>query len=231
MVPQFTLGVLGGMGPAAAAEFLRLLAVRAPAQIDQEHPRTLLYSDPQIADRSAAILGHGPSPIEALRRGLLTLCQWGAHLLAVPCNTAHYFINSFRHELPVPLVHIVEATIEDAQRSCPDGAWLLATNGTIRSGLYHDEATRRNFCLYEPPQEIQTEACGCLALVKSGNMAGAASSMTDLVLRLQRLRDLPFVGACTELPLAWNYALLPQDGMISSLISLADHCIERLYQQ
>ena len=32
------LGVLGGMGPAAAAEFLRQLAAKCPAATDQEHP-------------------------------------------------------------------------------------------------------------------------------------------------------------------------------------------------
>ena len=32
------LGVLGGLGPAASAEFLRQLAAKCPANIDQEHP-------------------------------------------------------------------------------------------------------------------------------------------------------------------------------------------------
>ena len=57
--PDKILGVLGGMGPAAAAEFLRLLAERAPVSRDQEHAVTYLLSDPQVPDRSSAILGTG----------------------------------------------------------------------------------------------------------------------------------------------------------------------------
>lgn len=41
-----TLGVLGGMGPAAAAEFLRLLALHTPAKTDQEHIITYMVGDP-----------------------------------------------------------------------------------------------------------------------------------------------------------------------------------------
>ena len=60
--PETILGVLGGLGPAASADFLRLLARLAPAERDQDHPVVYMYSNPQISDRSAAILGDGPSP-------------------------------------------------------------------------------------------------------------------------------------------------------------------------
>ena len=57
-----TLGVLGGMGPAATAEFLRLLAVKAPADCDQEHPRMIVYSHTVTPDRTTYLLGKGPDP-------------------------------------------------------------------------------------------------------------------------------------------------------------------------
>ncbi|HPK30544.1 MAG TPA: amino acid racemase, partial [Bacteroidales bacterium] len=107
-----TLGVLGGMGPAATAEFLRLLAEKAPADVDQEHPRMIVYSHTITPDRTTFILGKGPDPHNYIREGLDTLIGWGADLLAVTCNTAHYFIDKFRDELPVPVIHIIEETIK-----------------------------------------------------------------------------------------------------------------------
>ena len=56
------LGVLGGMGPAASAEFMRLLAEKAPAERDQEHPRVILYSDSMIPNRTAFLEGKGEDP-------------------------------------------------------------------------------------------------------------------------------------------------------------------------
>ena len=50
------LGVLGGLGPAAAAEFLRQLAIKCPANIDQEHPVIYMIGDCEIPDRGTAIL-------------------------------------------------------------------------------------------------------------------------------------------------------------------------------
>ncbi|MDR1873437.1 MAG: amino acid racemase, partial [Synergistaceae bacterium] len=141
--PKKVLGVLGGMGPAATAEFLSILARDAPAETDQQHPSVLMISDPSIPDRGQAILGAGEDPTPRLRRGLERLVEFGAEVLAVPCNTAHYFIDRFRGELRAPLVHIVEETISAAMRKSPEGAWLLSTSGTRRSGLYPDYARRR----------------------------------------------------------------------------------------
>ena len=120
--PDKILGVYGGMGPAASAEFLRLLTAMAPARKDQEHPIVYVYSNSQTPDRTAAFFGRGESPAGALREGLDKLCEWGADLLAVPCNTAHIFIDKFRSELKKPLIHIVEATIDDAVKASPDGS-------------------------------------------------------------------------------------------------------------
>lgn len=99
---------------------------------DQDHPVVYMYSNPQISDRKRRDPRRRPSPEGDLKKGLnLPL---GAGLLAVPCNTAHFFIDCFRGELPVPLVHIVDATTR-AMRASPGGAWLIATDKMGRAAL------------------------------------------------------------------------------------------------
>lgn len=228
-VPSKILGVYGGLGPAASAEFLRLLAQMAPAKVDQDHPVVYMYSNPQIPDRSSAIMGVGPSPEDNLRAGLTTLCSWGADLLAVPCNTAHFFIDRFRDRLGAPLVHIVEATVGDAVSESPSGSWLIATGGTMSSGIYQKEAEKRGYDLAIPPQKIQEDVEKCIAEVKGGDLYLAGEIMSNLVERLRSIRDVPVIGACTELPLAYDVSGLPSDGMISSLKALSKNCIAALY--
>ena len=229
--PERILGVLGGMGPAATAEFLRLLAVYAPAERDQEHPRVVSFSDPHIPDRTAAIRGTGEDPTSRLKDGLLRLVDWGADLLAVPCNTAHPFIDEFRQELPVPLVHIVEVTIAEAKVRIPRGGWLVATSGTVASGIYRNGARKCGYPLHVPADDVQTVIQETTVLVKANHTKGAAKQLRAALQRLWDEKNLPIVAACTEVPLAYEAADLPPEGMVSSLEALAIHCLRELYRQ
>ena len=224
-----TLGVLGGMGPAAAAEFLRLMAERAPVSKDQEHAPLYLLSDPGVPDRSSAILGVGEDPAERLKKNLLTLAGWGADLLAVPCNTAHFFIDRFRGELPVPFVHIIEETVKAASAMSPAGAWLLATRGTMDSGLYQRRAKETGYTFYEPAMDVQEQVQESINLVKSNRKAEGGALLRAVVLKLWEERDLPVCAACTELPLAYDASGLPGEKTVSSLQALCDACLKILH--
>ena len=78
------LGVLGGMGPLATAQFLRRLVELTPAAREQDHVPTVVWSCPQIPDRVAPILGQGVSPLPKLREGLAVLSGAGALAIAIP---------------------------------------------------------------------------------------------------------------------------------------------------
>ncbi len=227
--PDKILGVLGGMGPAATAEFLRLLAERAPVSSDQEHPTIYLLSDPAVPDRSSAILGRGEDPTERLKIDLNTLSDWGADLLAVPCNTAHFFIDGFRDYLCVPLVHIIEETVEAAASLNPGGAWLLATRGTMESGLYQKYAAKKEYTFFIPPLEVQEQVQRSIELVKENRLEEAGKLLRPLVENLWRERDIPICAACTELPLAYDASGLPGEKTVSSLQALCDACLRELY--
>ena len=227
------LGVLGGMGPAAGAEFLRLLARDASekygAKRDQEHPRVIMFSDTSIPDRSNAILKQGEDPTPQLRNGLERLAEWGADLLAVPCNTAHVFIDRFRSELRKPFIHIIEATVDAAANKSPDGAWLLATSGTLSSGLYAEYANKKGYKLLNPPAEEQERVQQCVNLIKAGDIAEAGALIRKIVEELWSKDNRLIATACTELPLAYTASELPYDKEISSLQALSDACLKSLY--
>ncbi len=132
------LGVLGGMGPAATADFLLRLARLTPADRDQDHVPTLVYSDPQTPDRSDAILDQGPSPLPAMVRGVDFLNRAGCALIAIPCNSAHYWYDELAHRSAAPILHIADAAAEQVRTRLSLGTvGVMGTDGTIRSGIYH----------------------------------------------------------------------------------------------
>jgi len=220
-VPRRLLGVLGGMGPAAGAEFLRLLTILSPATRDQDHVPVILLSDPQVPDRTEALLRHGEDPTPRLRENLLKLVSWGADLLAVPCNTAHVFIDRFAEELPVRLVHIVEETLAEAAAKNPAGGWLVATEGTLGSRIYQNRALARGFNLLLPSPAEQAAVNEIIRLVKANRLGEAGKSFRSLAETLWGKSEVPILTACTETPLAYQAAGLPGEMTVSSLEALA----------
>ena len=113
------LGVLGGMGPLASAHFMMRLTQLTPAERDQEHIPTILWSDPRIPDRIAARNGTGPDPLPWLLRGINGLRQAGCGAIVIPCNTVHGWIEPMAAAAEVPILHIVDAAATDLRRSAP----------------------------------------------------------------------------------------------------------------
>ncbi len=224
-----TLGVLGGMGPAATADFLRVLAEITPAGTDQEHPRMIVYSHTVTPDRTTYLLGKGPDPTEYIKDGLNTLIKWGADMLCVTCNTAHHFIDGFREEISKPIVHIIDETILKSSTVSPQGAWLTATLGTMRTGLYQRHAKESGYNFHIPSEELQVEIHDVTDMVKAGQHKEAGEKFRGIVEQLWAIEKLPIVGACTEIPIAYaNTGLDPQMG-ISCLVALAEGCVRELY--
>jgi aspartate racemase len=224
------LGVLGGMGSAASAEFLRILAAKAPAQKDQEHPVVYMIADSQIPDRTDAIFGKGPDPSEKLYQDLQQLADMGADVLAVPCNTAHYFIDKFAQPLPKPLIHIIDETVKAAKAMSPEGVWMISTLGTWQTGLYQTYAEKHDLPLNFPDKEQRAMLQLIIMEVKANKLPSAGTKIKSVVNELWKIKKLPIMTACTELPLAYAASGLPKDQEVSSLTALADACIKVLYE-
>ena len=223
------LGVLGGMGPLATADFLRLLAEKAPANIDQEHSKIYVLSNPQIPDRTKGILKTGASPEPFLRNGLETLIEWGADFLAVPCNTSHYFIDNFESNITDRLIHIVKETLSEASKIAPNGAWLNATQGTVVCGLYQKYAKKIDYSLYVPNEEEQSFVNDVIWEVKANHINRASVIYEDLIEKLFNKNCCPIVCACTELPIAYRLSSYADEKMVSSLEALVNGCLKKLY--
>lgn len=224
-----TLGILGGMGPAATAEFLKEVTRQTPATCDQEHFPSISLSDVLVPDRTTAILGGFDNVTPRLKEDCTKLISWGAGAIASPCNTAHYFLRSFIHDLPVTFVDIVDATTDQAVHRAhataapgeEPAAWLTCTRGTVQTGLYQRSAQQRGLTLLVPPEEHFDEFSAIIALVKSGDMAEAGARWRVVCEELTSQRDVPVLTACTELPLAHEASGLPSQMEVSSLKALA----------
>ncbi len=144
-------GIVGGLGPHAHVDFERRLLSRVEVTCDQGYPPWLLSSLPQTPDRTTAVLGRGPSPASAILLSLRRLADGGADFAVIACITAHAFLDEVYGEAPLPILDVVEASLDVAgERAGANPVGVLATTGTLRSRLFEQTAER----LASPPEVL-----------------------------------------------------------------------------
>lgn len=195
------LGILGGMGPLASADFMRQLTLLTPAECDQDHIPAVLWSDPRVPDRTAARLGDGEDPLPALLRGIRGLEAAGCTAIAIPCNTAHGWHAAMQAATPLPILHIVDAAAEDLRRQgVPEGpVGLLGTAATLAMGLYQERLGRP--CLTPDAAEMARLVSPAIALVKANRVAEAHAPLAEAASLLRARGARAVVLGCTEIPL------------------------------
>jgi aspartate racemase len=221
------IGILGGMGPLATVDFLSKLVERTPASCDQDHVPVVVYSVPQIPDRSASILRGGESPLPAMRAGIRTLERAGAGAIAIACNTAHFWYDDLARECRVPLLHIADCACA-ALGSEVAKVGLIATKGTLAAGFYQQRlALRGCACLTNAQDEFDAWVTPGIGLVKAGDLQGAGALLQQAVAALLERGAQRVILACTEIPPALECVAAPQlQQCIDATATLADACIQ-----
>jgi aspartate racemase len=195
------LGVLGGMGPVATIDFMSKVVRHTPAQRDQDHIPMVVRLATDIPDRTAAILGHGEDPLPALRRTLRDLEIARATVIAIPCNTAHFWYDALQAETSIPILHIVEAAA-DTLPAGADCVGVLATTGTVKAEIYQRAMTRRGIRCIFPPGDDQAEVMRAVQLTKEGDARSARMMLTRQAEHLLEAGCDVVMMACTEIPIA-----------------------------
>ncbi|MGI4877868.1 MAG: aspartate/glutamate racemase family protein [Janthinobacterium lividum] len=208
-----TVGVLGGMGPAATLDFLATLHHATRAGRDQDHLRVITDSNPQVPDRNAALRGEGPSPgpvLAAMARGLAAA---GADLLVMPCNAAHAWTDEIRAATSLPFISMIDAAAAEVDAAGASRIGLLAVDATLSSGLYQHRLARGDVTVLAPDR---AEFMALIYRVKGGDTGPAVrAGMAALVAALVADDADLILVACTEVPLVLD----PRDSPVAVVSS------------
>lgn len=202
-----TIGVIGGMGPAATADFMARLVTAAGAGRDSDHPRVLVDSNPQVPDRNAARAGAGPSPgpaLAAMARGLTTA---GAEILAMPCNAAHGWAGDIEAAVAgrarfVSMIEAAAAALAGARH-----VGIMAVGATLKARIYHDRLAAAGIAA------IDCDAATVQPLVNAIKAGDVGNEVRDgLAREAARLAGAganAILAACTEIPLVLRAVDVP----------------------
>ncbi|WP_294349972.1 aspartate/glutamate racemase family protein [uncultured Sphingobacterium sp.] len=203
----FKLGILGGVGPSATVDFMSKIIQNTPAKKDQEHIKMVVEQNPQIPDRTANLVYHETDPTIAMFSTCKRLEAEGADAIAIPCNTAHAFVNSIQEHLNIPIINMLTTTAEHIREhfGLQIKVGLLATSGTIQSKVYYDVLKEFGFDVIVPDVQHQGYVMesiygndGVKAGYTDGNCRDNIVKAADFL--IDKGAEVIILG-CTELPL------------------------------
>ncbi|HKL66716.1 MAG TPA: amino acid racemase [Bacteroidales bacterium] len=202
------LGIFGGMGPEATVDLYNQVLEITPATKDQEHMPAIIFSNPKVPDRMESIANGGGFIKPYLRFSIQKLEQAGASFIAIPCNTVHYFYDFMSESVEIPIIHMIRETAAEVTEKYPGAkkVGLLATTGTIESGLYNRELEKKGYDVITPSDSILINmVMKAVYGIKSNTdpklnedlLAAAGHHLAE------RGAEVIVLG-CTEIPLAYN---------------------------
>lgn len=198
-----SIGIIGGMGPMATVDLFQKIVSLTNAGSDHEHIHIYVDCNPAIPDRTAALLQCGESPVPMIRAGAQKLVAMGADILLLPCNTSHAFFDEITKGLTVPVVNMIEETAKAVQKTGVSRVGLLATDGTVKSGVYEKKLRQHQIDVVIPTPDDQKIVMDMIYKgVKAGNMQPYIQPFCKLIHKMQAVGIQMFILGCTELPLA-----------------------------
>lgn len=194
------LGVIGGLGPIATTHFMELVIRMTEASQDQEHVDMIVYNFPSIPDRTGYILGSNlKSPLPGLLWVGRSLARQGVDCIAIPCITAHFFYDELSEEIRVPILNAVAETVNHLKDQGVKKAGIMATDGTIVSGLFSHAMLKAGITPVIPTRARQADV---MHLIYNNVKAGKPVEMERFWAVGEELRQRgaeTVVLGCTEL--------------------------------
>lgn len=224
-----TIGIMGGMGPAATVDLMSRIISMTDAYSDQEHIPMIIDNDTRIPDRTEAILGRGESCAPEMLASAKRLEAAGADFIVIACHAAHVFVEEIKDKIGIPIIEMPEETAKLLKLNGVNRAAVLATDGTVQSGLFGHALERMGIQTVYPDEEQQKLV---MSLVYDYVKKGVAEipdsvreEMQNMIGDMGKQGAEVLILASTEFPIAFSLMGLRSDAFVDPTIILAKSAI------
>lgn len=198
-----TVGILGGMGPEATVDLMHRVIRATPATDDCDHIHLVVDNNPQVPSRIKALIEKtGQDPLPCLQEMARKLEAWGVELLAMPCNTAHYYHSGIQDAVSIPLLNMIDLSVDNVLDHSPQIAaiGLLASTAVLNLGLYDRAFSLQRIKVLHPEPEFQCLLMQSIQGIKTGQHGGIEQrTLQNATDNLVRNGAEALLIACTEL--------------------------------
>ena len=205
---DYTIGVIGGMGSYATVDFFKRLVDSFPAEKEWDRPRIIIDNRCTMPSRVRAILyqENVAELVDSLCESTAHLLEMGASRLVLVCNTSHFFLKDIIERIPSAKDLFINI-IEECTNAFREGetAELIASEGTIDSGIYRDALHDRHIDVIEPGEEKYALIRSFIEAVKQDKID--QTTMEQFIGYIDQSEASKIILGCTELPILYQECL------------------------
>lgn len=195
---QKVLGICGGMGPFASAEFLKTIYELNGTRVEQDLPKCILYSDPSVADRTETIRTGATALADHLVEILEKLELLGSDKIVICCVTSHHFLSSVPLRLREKIISLIDLVVDEAV-SRKKKHLMLCSIGSRMSDVFkkHERWPEAERHIVFPSEEDQGTIHNMIYRLKTNPEDDSAIPSLEWLLEKYRLDA--FISGCTEI--------------------------------
>ncbi|WP_027397955.1 aspartate/glutamate racemase family protein [Anaerovibrio lipolyticus] len=202
---NYSIGVLGGMGTYATIKLFQQYAEIFPAEKEWERPRIIIDNNCVMPSRvRAALYGERRQELlYSMTNSMSLLLKCGVSRIILACNTSHLFLEDIYKVLPEAedkVVNIIDACVDEIVKKNVPAVYLLASEGTILSGVYQSKLDKVGIKYSIPDEKEFFKLRLCIEAVKQNkydeNIKNLFIDFVD--------RGSACILGCTELPILYD---------------------------
>ena len=199
---QTTLGIVGGLGPLASAEFLRTIYEQSLGEREQHSPAVLMYSDPSFPDRTESFLaGSTDALLDRLVTALEGLRELGASKFVLCCVTIHYLLPKLPEHLRSRVVSLIDVAF-DQLAHVRRKHLLICSSGSAKLGLFHNhprwESVKPYIVVPDESDQHRIHYELINSVKRNRNLSELAPTIESL---LAKYKVNSFIAGCSEIHL------------------------------
>lgn len=207
------VGIIGGMGPEATVDLMARVIEATPASDDIDHIRMVVDNNPEVPSRIKALIEKtGESPLPCLQDMARKLERWGVDILAIPCNTAHFYHAGVQQVVSIPVLDMIELTAQRVIAENPGlkTVGLLASSVVLDLGLYEKRFAEQGVAMMAPSAAKQQAVMAAIRNIKAGiTDLEVTDAIQAAAVELAGNGAQTLIVACTELSIISNALQLP----------------------
>lgn len=200
-----SVGVIGGLGPETTSEFYLEVVFGCQKLDTLQRPSIVIASVPLLFEIERDLIASNKGKeryIPYLVNEAKRLEKSGVDFIVMPCNSLHVFIEEIRDAVSIPVLSIVEETVDYLKARGLKKVGLISTSATIANNVY-EKQFKENGIEYVSPNELQKAKMDKIIqrLIEGQQLNSDRDLILEIVSELAK-KDVDCVAlACTDLQL------------------------------